>query len=62
MKDLLPYFLPTNLTQSDGALLVAEGMGTPGRLIPGAHGRPVALTGFIERIALPSPTAASPTP
>jgi hypothetical protein len=44
---------PTNLARSGSALWVAQGMGTPGRLIPGLDGRPVALTGFIERIALP---------
>jgi hypothetical protein len=44
---------PTNLMRSGRNLYVAEGMGTPGRLIPGPDGQPVALTGFIERIALP---------
>jgi hypothetical protein len=43
---------PTNLTRAGDALYIAEGMGTPGRLIPGPDGKPVALTGFIERIAL----------
>jgi hypothetical protein len=44
---------PTNLTRVGKALYVAEGMGTPGRLIPGPEGKPVELTGFIERIDLP---------
>lgn len=44
---------PTNLARSPDALWIAQGMGTPGRLIPGPDGRPVPLTGFIERIALP---------
>jgi hypothetical protein len=43
---------PTNMILSDGALYVAQGMGTPGRSIPGPDGQPVLLTGFIERIAL----------
>jgi hypothetical protein len=43
---------PTNLTRVGGALYVAQGMGTPGRLIPGRDGKPVALQGFIERISL----------
>lgn len=44
---------PTNLTQSNGYLYVAEGMGTPGRSIPGPDGKPIALQGFVERIKLP---------
>jgi hypothetical protein len=43
---------PTNLARAPGGLYVAEGMGTPGRSIPGPQG-PVALDGFIEHIALP---------
>jgi hypothetical protein len=43
---------PTNLLLADGALYVAEGMGTPGRAIPGPDDQPVPLTGFIERISL----------
>jgi hypothetical protein len=43
---------PTNLTRAGDTLYVAEGMGTPGRLIPGPDGKAVPLTGFIERIAL----------
>jgi hypothetical protein len=43
---------PTNLARSEGALWIAQGMGTPGRQIPGVDGRPVPLTGFIERLAL----------
>ncbi len=42
---------PTNLARAPGGLYVAEGMGTPGRLIPGADG-PVPLDGFIELIEL----------
>ena len=44
---------PTNLARSADALWIAQGMGTPGRLIPGPDGQPVALTGFIERLPLP---------
>jgi hypothetical protein len=43
---------PTNLLLSGNSLFVAEGMGTPGRAIPGPDGQPSALTGFIERIDL----------
>jgi hypothetical protein len=45
---------PTNMTQSGGYLYIAEGMGTPGRAIPGPDGKPVQLTGYIERIKLPN--------
>jgi hypothetical protein len=45
---------PTNLALgSDSALYVSEGMGTPGREIPGPNG-PLKLEGLIERIALGS--------
>jgi hypothetical protein len=44
---------PTNLTLAAGALYVSQGMGTPGRAIPGPSG-PQALEGFIERIELPA--------
>ncbi|MFI5306662.1 MAG: hypothetical protein ACHQ53_04870, partial [Polyangiales bacterium] len=50
---------PTNLALGPGLLYVAEGMGTPGRPIPGPKGT-VALDGFIERLSLPS--AARPAP
>lgn len=43
---------PTNLVLANGYLYIAEGMGTPGRSIPGADGKPVELQGFIERIKL----------
>jgi len=43
---------PSNLTITEGALYVAQGMGTPGRLIPAAGGAK-KLSGYIERIALP---------
>jgi hypothetical protein len=43
---------PTNLTRSGTSLFVAEGMGTPGRLIPGPDGKPRTLQGFIEKIEL----------
>ena len=42
---------PTNLHLKGDALLIAQGMGTPGRLIPGPMGN-VPLTGFIDRISL----------
>ena len=42
---------PTNLSLAGDALFVAEGMGTPGRSIPGPDG-PRPLQGFIERIDL----------
>jgi hypothetical protein len=44
---------PTNLVLVGDALYVAEGMGTPGRQIPGPNG-PVPLEGMIERIDLPA--------
>jgi len=44
---------PTNLARVGNDLYVAEGMGTPGRAIPGPDGKPVQLTGYIERIKLP---------
>ncbi|MET0387531.1 MAG: hypothetical protein ABW321_16290 [Polyangiales bacterium] len=44
---------PTNLTRAGKTLYISEGMGTPGRLIPGPDGAPLQLTGFIERITLP---------
>jgi hypothetical protein len=44
---------PTNIELAGGALYVAEGMGTPGREIPGPHGV-LKLAGFIERIELPT--------
>ena len=44
---------PTNLVLANGYLYIAEGMGTPGRSIPGPDGKPVELQGFIERIKLP---------
>jgi hypothetical protein len=43
---------PTNLLLFGNSLYVAEGMGTPGRSIPGPDGQPTTLTGFIERIDL----------
>jgi hypothetical protein len=43
---------PTNLALAPGALYVAEGMGTPGRKIPGPSGEQ-PLEGFIERIERP---------
>jgi hypothetical protein len=44
---------PTNLALGEGALYIAEGMGTPGREVPGPNGTQ-KLVGFIERIALPA--------
>jgi hypothetical protein len=44
---------PTNLLLTGDALYVAEGMGTPGRQIPGPSGI-AKLDGFIERIELRS--------
>jgi hypothetical protein len=44
---------PTNLTLANGYLYVAEGMGTPGRSIPGPDGKAIELHGFVERIKLP---------
>lgn len=43
---------PTNLARQGDELLVAEGMGTPGRPIPGADGKPGKLEGFIEALAI----------
>lgn len=42
---------PTNLHVSGDSLFVAQGMGTPGRLIPGPQGD-IPLTGFIEELIL----------
>ncbi len=42
---------PTNLARDGDRLYVAEGMGTPGRPIPGPGGV-VKLEGFIERVSL----------
>lgn len=42
---------PTNLVIRNGQAYVSEGMGTPGREIPGPGGT-VKLDGFIERIAV----------
>jgi hypothetical protein len=42
---------PTNLMLAGNSLYVAQGMGTPGRAIPGPNG-PQPLEGFIERITL----------
>jgi glucose/arabinose dehydrogenase len=45
--------LPTHLRVSpDGRILVTEGMGTPGRMIPGPHG-PVRLEGRIVELIAP---------
>jgi hypothetical protein len=44
---------PTNMTLANGYLYISEGMGTPGRSIPGPDGSPVELNGFLERIKLP---------
>jgi sugar lactone lactonase YvrE len=43
---------PTNMVLAGGALYIAQGMGTPGRPIPGPTGEPTTLVGFIERITL----------
>jgi hypothetical protein len=43
---------PTNLARVGDALYIAQGMGTPGRAIPGPDGKPIPLSGFIERISL----------
>ena len=42
---------PTNLTLDGRRVLVSQGMGTPGRMIPHSDG-PMPLVGFIESIAL----------
>lgn len=42
---------PTNLAVDGKRLYIAQGMGTPGRLIPGPNG-PVALQGFIDALTL----------
>jgi hypothetical protein len=47
---------PTDLALAGDALLVAEGMGTPGRSIPGPTG-PQPLQGFIERVELSAPAS-----
>jgi hypothetical protein len=43
---------PSNLTRAGNDLYIAEGMGTPGRLIPTPDGKSLPLTGFIERVRL----------
>jgi len=43
---------PTNLTRSGATLFISEGMGTPGRSIPGRDGV-VELDGFIEALEIP---------
>ena len=43
---------PTNLTLAGNTLYIAQGMGTPGRQIPGPDGVATPLMGFIERIEL----------
>jgi hypothetical protein len=42
---------PTNLARIGDRIFIAEGMGTPGRPIPGPDG-PVPLEGFIESLPL----------
>jgi hypothetical protein len=42
---------PTNLHASGGSMFVSQGMGSPGRMIPGPDGI-LPLTGFIERLTL----------
>ncbi len=44
---------PTNLALRGRDLYIAQGMGTPGRPIPGPGGG-IPLTGFIERLELPA--------
>lgn len=44
---------PTNLALDGNRLFIAQGMGTPGRLVPTAQGA-VPLDGFIERLILPA--------
>lgn len=44
---------PTNLALRGRDLYIAQGMGTPGRPIPGPDGT-VPLTGFIDRVELPA--------
>jgi hypothetical protein len=43
---------PTNLAKVGETLYVAEGMGTPGRMIPSPTG-PTPLDGFIEAVEVP---------
>lgn len=45
---------PTNLAAAPGGFLVAEGMGTPGRMIPTPNGD-APLEGFIELVTYPYP-------
>ena len=44
---------PTNLALSGRDLYIAQGMGTPGRPIPGPEGT-VPLEGFIDKVVLPA--------
>lgn len=43
---------PTNIAAAPGGFLIAEGMGTPGRMIPTPNGE-APLDGFIEYVAYP---------
>jgi hypothetical protein len=43
---------PTNMVSAPGGFLIAEGMGTPGRIIPTPNGD-APLDGFIELVAYP---------
>lgn len=45
---------PTNIALAGSTLYIAEGMGTPGRQIPGPNG-PQALDGFISAVDLSAP-------
>lgn len=48
---------PTNLALRGRELFIAQGMGTPGRPIPGPEGT-VPLTGFIDKLVLPETSRA----
>ncbi|MFT4924960.1 MAG: hypothetical protein ACI8WB_001050 [Phenylobacterium sp.] len=43
---------PSNLVKHDGHLLISEGMGMPGRPIPGLNGEVQPLAGFIRQVSL----------
>lgn len=44
---------PSNITLNNNTLLVSEGMGIPGRLIPDANGKASQLSGYVRSIGIP---------
>ena len=44
---------PSNLCVTGDTVLISEGMGLPGRLIPDMHGEPTPLQGYVRKLYLP---------